>query len=1518
MSKLPRLARPTGGQINVAGILYQMLASLSRGLNTTVAQLQSGQGARTVELLVEPFDGGDVQVEGSRREIIQIKTRAQHLRWSNGALVREVLPDLFQAARAGSEDAFVFMTDNDRGCDDFRRFLTWYRETKRPTGLVLEEDFRFGRGNPKVSGATVLRAIDAAVGNSPDRLARIDAMLSNMSIEKFDEIELIDNIDQNLRVLVEAWEDVPNKRLELIGSLVQLGRNGTRTTTSELLEKARLDPRRFLHVRRLPALLRDELTAVFPLFRYDATADVRPHPPAPRRPVTVLRGESGLGKTWQLCSTANALADAGRPVILLRAAAGLEALTSRIVTTIWNPVYGAEAPLRSVADRLRPALSDDRGVWLTVFLDDLNDPELASRIIEAGWDRLGIDLVVSSQPMTADWLRRSPAAPEVVEVEEFSVQELSAYLARNDVDQSVLPDDLFLLLQKPILARLYVSQLRGRLLRRPETEYELMESFWTHAVQDRPAQVRHPFDLDRLELLVGDMLVQPPIYPWPPSTFARILDYEAVSRLAACGLVELDGDRRLSITHDRLLNWAMASHLASLANHHSIAPQDLALRMREIEGLQTAAGVRIGGRLGYVLLDLVWLLLKPGRWSAQQVGTFLMAYMRDEAFDAYNQTFFTELLPTLGPRCAGLFRAMVELGFDGQHENFWPEWIGKGLRRIGFYASNDVLEAGLSMFSSGDPVQVNVSLNLFGVVSAPSIIGELFEITMQRAGEAQTSSDDDRITALNAKSRAFDAFARAAAGDTAWLNREIEATSEVPRLSQLLWALLQLERRKALPIWRAQRDHLFSALPSGARVLPQAVRTFAEREDLDRLSLPSPEGADYLSEATTFDAIARLAPRRALNILNSDVELDLLDLMGTEGWWLPGLHFRYRAAGATAVAIRNRFLTLGTSDGPAYLASLYSGFPEYLDEDTVDVLLNALEAVLTARQRFDERLQGAGRLLTVLSTLKTGAALNCVAARRGTPLEDALARLMEEAPPRSSRMVDRDGESIAVLLAEMGGDGFDRLVLAQLASTGTTTRDYGLRHALWTTSTAVGDRLEAIAAHATQEKDGPYGLMQALAAHGRDRGLAHLISQSAPVYTHAAQIRQAQGSRDGEMLSAIQTRVGSDEPAERLQAVDLAHFLGAEESLAATAPLIALAEPGDELSAKLLSLHFDRNHYEPALLPKLLPLLDAERTRRGYALLHLAFNGDAIGRRAALEWLLGPGTESPAEHCAQAALALLEHDDARDGAIKVLQGLRTQSRRLRGLQAEILAALSRHGDRDAEHELVSLAYGAGRGDARDVSEAVRLVARDKAVGAYEAARRLFTRSGQASAAEHLLNTEPSKGLSALIADFITAPDSRRPAIARALRWRADSDTVVPALKAMAIAADQMTRQAAVEIAGWLPHDWNLPFIRQLMSDPVRAVETAALEAAARHAAGVAAAELMAVIPQLPKPTQWALLRALVKLVDPYLLAHRGDVLQIYPLIDALPPEFAIEAERLVEKQVKEVDRKLEQAKRREA
>lgn len=126
------------------------------------------------------------------------------------------------------------------------------------------------------------------------------------------------------------------------------------------------------------------------------------------------------------------------------------------------------------------------------------------------------------------------------------------------------------------------------------------------------------------------------------------------------------------------------------------------------------------------------------------------------------------------------------------------------------------------------------------------------------------------------------------------------------------------------------------------------------------------------------------------------------------------------------------------------------------------------------------------------------------------------------------------------------------------------------------------------------------------------------------------------------------------------------------------------------------------------------------------------------------------------------------------------------------------------------------------------------------------------------------------------------------------------------LSAMADSSDGADRQAAAELAGWMPADEAVSFLGGLADDPDPDVEGAALDALRRRTADAEAAILISSIPAQPRSRQWAWLNALIDLSDPSHLRTLGDPRAIHGLLETLGEDFAQEANRLLERRAKDL------------
>ncbi|ESX09130.1 hypothetical protein X768_19875 [Mesorhizobium sp. LSJC265A00] len=86
----------TAGRQAIAGFLLQILRSIKLGLDMSLTLSPLSDGTQMV-LHLEPVDGGDHQVVGGPRDIVeQVKMRASRRKWTSGEIAAKVFPDARQ------------------------------------------------------------------------------------------------------------------------------------------------------------------------------------------------------------------------------------------------------------------------------------------------------------------------------------------------------------------------------------------------------------------------------------------------------------------------------------------------------------------------------------------------------------------------------------------------------------------------------------------------------------------------------------------------------------------------------------------------------------------------------------------------------------------------------------------------------------------------------------------------------------------------------------------------------------------------------------------------------------------------------------------------------------------------------------------------------------------------------------------------------------------------------------------------------------------------------------------------------------------------------------------------------------------------------------------------------------------------------------------------------------------------------------------------------------------------------
>lgn len=1381
------LSKPTGGQINVAGILYQLLVSLAEGIDVTVKSLGAADPTQPIILQIEPFDGGDAEVRTHDRLVMQIKTKVAHQKWTLHEIAKGVLPDLLKAVDVKRNDRFQFVTNNERGCDEFRRFLEWFKHRSKPDAQH-PMTFLWGSGGRKVSPEELIDEIIKTVHPDPEAKTRILKLLGSFEIIARDDVELSLSIERNLARLIERPEDLVHKKGELLGELLLLGAKGHHITTSELLRRAELDPDRLRLSTLVPKQLNERLEDSLEKLGYQSALEVRVPLLALSSSITVLRGESGIGKTWQLCALAKSMAENGKLVVIASAVSNYERLKASIVSAVWNPIFSSPGQLSSVSRKMRPIFANEQGVWLTVLLDDLNDPHLADEILKDDWESHGVDIVTSSQPQTADWIRRNSATARIVEVPSFNLPEVIRFLDKNGVQHSNVGDDVFELLFKPILARLFCAIPHGVSVR-AETEFELMARFWEHAAKERPAQAAHPFDQAKLQIVVGQMLLGPVVYPWPFNAYRTTLKESATLRLCQCGIVSIDDNAALSFTHDRLLNWSMAIHLKNLVLEQSLSSAQLVQLVNKVENLETIDGTRLGNRLNHVFLDVAWLLLAPDIERADLVAEYMALYLEQDHIHASLHAEIFRSLHTLGPRAILLLEKMAK-GL-GSSVKLDMALLGNTLRELADVDYEAVCASAIRFFRSGNQASIELALVVLSGVSAVELLDDLWQLNAKRAVELASALPEQNMEARKAKNRAFFALRRSALSSQKWLDEKISSSQISAELEQLLEVLVRPGDQQVLSVWDRYREHFFRKIREGSIILPKAVRFFSDVEYLEKLQFAVHAEADRHYGEITFAAICHIKPHRAFALLHDSAAIEGLNLIDTRNWWLHDLH-RHNSD-ATMAALREyagRYV-----NGGAVLSRLLTGWRELIDEGSIDFLLRCLAAELKVEGDSESAtLDRCVPMLAVLGEAPDLAGLTRLATWDGNPYATRLSKLVAVAAMEKPGRLEDDLKPAVRVLSVMSGQAFDELILSLLSDDEGAAR-FGIEYAAWTSSTAIGDNLELLVEKEFyNDDDSRAHLMRALVSHSRDASIAKMVNV-------ATQVATADNSHG--------------------RSVDWLDFRQAQ------------------------SLRDDED------------------------------------------------------------VALLSNNNSAAKAAELLQELAASSQSQQRW-ARILSGFGKAGQRSVVDEPKGFALTSRSSDDVAMAQAINATSREDKSGMFHAAHRLFARSGGIQFAKLMLLTEPEQGTHELVKVFPDAGYANRTAISRSLRWLAPKELLMAELTTLARSSNVYEMALAAQISGWLPQNYAVDWLGDFRNDPHDLVRDTALVAISRRNSERNGLALLEAIPFLPKQRQWTYLHTFLKTLDPHLILHEGDPLDIKPTLRALPFEFTVEAEAILADRVKDV------------
>lgn len=1487
----------TPGRRAIAGFLLQILRSIRLGIEMSL-NLSPLEDGSQMTLHLEPEEGSDAQVTGGARDLVeQIKMRNHAGKWTSGEVASKVVPDLLRAVDLGREQQFRFVTNNPNGLDRLQGYLA---SRDSPA-----KRHRWGSCSLTRQEFEVRIAQSAGLDAVTEELRHL---LDNLQIEIIDPETTETDIDVALTPLLKPGDDATDKRFQLIGQLMTLSTGGAMLTPDDLLALISPHARRLLaHIQSLPTLLAQHVDEDAQLIGYVKAEQARLALPDVTSGFAVLSGESGQGKTWTLAQLAFAQIAKGELAIVTKSPTRLGDVEKLINERVWQPAHPSRTALSVIGKHLGDAFRDANGYWLTVYIDDVQDRTFAGNIARAKWEQLGVRTIVSAQPRITQAIR-SIREVEIIDIGNFTSADLLRYLRHHSRAEALetMPDDVFELLLKPVHASIFV-QLPKRESWSGASEYELFSSYWEHAALLSREQSDHPGDKSALSTLAGRLTNGQSSYPWRvPELHAVGLDDAAILRLEQVGLLRRPVPDQIQFAADRMLNWAVAESLAERIQQEGLTPAQAEALLGLVEELETKKKERIGTRLGYVFFDALWLLAEA--CEPEFVAALIWEHVMRLPQEYRAQDHWRDGFGSIGVRILAALEILAQRAFDEEADWDIPRNIPFAMAAIADSEPKAVEELIARQVSSPVEREVTMGLRAARLVPAGAALDAIWAAHRLRAHDYRALTADsefgERSRALSCYSLSSDALHRAVGADPSWLDAMLATETEPVAIDQLLWLLKDekaIEHDAALEMWTRHRERIAGLSPVPSSALIEAIGHFRDA------SLTTMLDAADLSDEWQYDRVlrsrARLAPQVAIQQIAEGS-----DAYGwrSSNWWFAELHAADPQS--LAAAIRKR---VECTDNPLTDIVLYYGHnPEAVDAPTLEFMLDRFAADLRAfndqNPNPDEREGRLHHPLSFLPRLSEPWQFEAVRARAGTELEAELVRFSTRRRGRISMTRDTTGNEAERILAMIGGDGYDRLVLSELARPHVFGRQDGYISARWSSSDDVAVAVAASPLEDDAQSFGQIARMEALAVHRADAALEAMVREGAPIYLDPANTRCTKG-RDVEPLRARIAELLAAEDGESLDAAAaLTGFLGSEDDARRLVALFMQPTTTRAVRRRIIASLRALDFYAPEMLPQARELMDGQIDEEAqFVATYLAERGDDEARKAVIAWL-EPQDMGTASTSQRAYLGpLLGHPNGTTAVIAFLRRSRANGHII--VDGGLLQILAEDGDEAAQAELSRATYRhSGFGRENSVT-AIRLLAREQPDEAYFAAKRMLSRHGLAVAAELMLMIDLERGSRELIERYRDAKPSLRLELRRQLRGRLGGPALAALVKPLSTAPDAGVRAVAAEVGGAIPPSVVVPWLDALATDGAPLVHDAAREAIRVRRNEAAAMEHRDLLPSSPKPLQWARLTRIIELMDPYYLWSSGDPSCLAHALEQLPYEFTIEARQARRRILKERD-----------
>ena len=1503
-----------GGPAAINGFLYQILHHIE-----WVADVRLEGADQEVEnalLVLEPRNGGDARMEAPDQYLVeQYKTRA------NGTWpltdVENILRDLHKAVPSSlpANAHYRFVTDGRAGrLGEFKAFLDALKSVEGPDHLNNDEKRKFRSGLNVTDRKFFDHVVKKTRSGDPQQHTKERAvvfhLLSHFEMEFcVTSSGLIEKIEGILCPYVADLHDERGVRERLVGLLMERLSKGeirlNSTGLGRLLREAGLSIERLRNLRRLPETMAELSQARLGSIGYQHEQDVREVPCWPEeKPVLLITGESGVGKTWQLGRYLKECVEMRRTATLIEVhgTKTTEDILTQAARNIWQEGLGetSEQSLIAISNFL-PKINPDIPIpLLTVAVDGIQDVDVARDLIRQNWMKWGMRLILTVPNTAARALEHTDSETvHVHRIVDFCIDELDALLKKHGQQWADLPPDLKKLLCKPILAGLFLELPYTSFPDAPCSEYEIFAKFW-----ERITANSYDGDAGIVTALAAHTR-EGKSYPLPRPEWGGIgLTDESLARLQAAGWLRSSEEGEVEFVHDRLLNWAVAKSLARKFQRKELSIDELCdTLVAESHGHEE----RLFRRLGYVPMDTFWLLA-DGDTHSKTLGK-LVAKMDNRISEGY-----IHLLPTLGQRSVPILLELLNRITSDSDCDYKVSLISKALVNLAQQEKIE-LEEVTALLNKPDPLQQSVAMAVLEAAPDPRHLDRLWDLHQQCADARDNNTDGYNIADYQTSFAALQAGIKL---DPEWLrNRILAADKNSERIVELGYLLSGLEHPNAPEIWQDTSDVLMSKLlPNKPLSLINCIARFEDREKIGFV-------IEHLSCSEGFASWAAI---RALTILDPQEAIDRLieveesDLYLIRNEWLPHLLRVYPEQ------TRQRILELAQSNSRGYwlITSIFWERPNELNEALLRFVLRTLETDLrNLKEAFTEAPPILYNSLELLSRIACPKLLKILQTEAGGELERLIVEVAFSQLHTNDGYLDSILENARRILILIGGQGITTLINRELASEHFWVRYSGLKWAFVRPDDITIEQLAAIVqrpiprdANGNLESE-PFRdfdqALTALAASGVDSVLVEILTEilTQTDIVDMLPIRLAHlRAHCGPMPKALTDpalRILQDTALPKdllLPSLVIAWLSADTDFIPMVRTVLERSDPESQI-AKYACIALQELGDQSDDFARLAEQLAQTKENAEWGLRALRGLGYR-GIKSLQNWVKSPGSAERTKYVDSVILTLYHYPRTRKFAVDAAVS------RNGGFTLDPLYDIAAESDNPhLRRQILDIAFAERESVVMKPLRAIQGLAKFDVARAIEAIERglhfhpkierdlclLLVRIAPETAAEKLLSAAITIERKSLI-----------PAVGRALR-QLDPTTVAPSVVEQMSIPLRSRRESVAELAGWLP----IPEITETLGhladyDNSIDVRRVALDALERQHREQMVYELLEDFSRAKPEHQWALLVAILEVADPYLLDDREDPLWIgHILKESVPDAFVHHAEAVLRERKRKED-----------